>query len=281
MLLFKQPEALASYIQSRKKKGVRIGFVPTMGALHEGHLTLVRQAGRETDLTVCSIFVNPTQFNEQSDLAAYPRTPGPDLLSLYQAGCQVLFRPDSVDMYPEGAVPTERFDLGFLEQTMEGAFRPGHFQGVAQVVLRLLEIVTPDRLYMGLKDFQQCAVVRRLLQSKALPVELVCCPIVREADGLAMSSRNVRIDPTLRPAAALLYQVLLRARDASADTPPESVRQEALQQLSAAGFRPEYFSIVDGDSLRPLERVSDSTHPVACVAAWLGDVRLIDNLSLD
>ncbi|MEY3051021.1 MAG: hypothetical protein RLY31_806 [Bacteroidota bacterium] len=281
MLLFKCPEALASYLRFRKESGDKIGFVPTMGALHEGHLSLVRRSCLETDLTVCSIFVNPTQFNEASDLSAYPSTPGPDLLSLYQGGCQVLFRPDASGIYPEGTVQERRFDLGLLETTMEGVFRPGHFQGVAQVVLRLLQIVTPDRLYMGLKDFQQCAVVGRLLRTESLPgVELICCPIVRESDGLAMSSRNVRIDPSLRPVAATLYQVLLQARERFHSAPVDTVRQEAVLTLAAAGFRPEYFSIVDRDSLQPVESPSDSAHPVACVAAWLGSVRLIDNLSL-
>jgi pantoate--beta-alanine ligase len=280
MILLKRVDHLREYLNSLRQQHKTIGFVPTMGALHTGHAALVQQSIREVDCTVCSIFVNPAQFNDPGDLAHYPRMPERDVQLLVKTGCDILFLPDPEEIYPPGQDLGKVYELGFLDQTMEGAHRPGHFQGVARVMERLLDIVEPHRLYMGEKDFQQCAVVQCLLQQLNSPAVLVRCPTVREADGLALSSRNLLLSEQERRIAPGLYQALCQARSNYPSDAPQEIEQEALRQLTAAGFHPEYFQIVDGDTLRP---VSDRRQPrlaVACTAARLGRVRLIDNLLL-
>lgn len=281
MLLFKQVETLQRFLTSEKRKGHTIGFVPTMGALHEGHLALVRKARSENALSVCSIFVNPTQFNEASDLDAYPRLPGPDLEALSSVGNDVVLMPSVEEVYPTGKGGGAPVDLAGLDEPMEGAFRPGHFAGVAQVVNRLLDIVQPHRLYMGQKDYQQAAIIGHLLRETGRPTELRVHPTIREADGLAMSSRNLRLTPDHRERAPIIYRTLQWVREAYlTGEPVPQIEQEALKRLDQPGFRSEYVQIVDGITLRPAGTPDNHQIVVACLACWAGSVRLIDNLIL-
>ena len=280
MLLFKKVADLQAWLAAERAAGRRIGFAPTMGALHDGHLELIRMAKGDGTLAVASIFVNPTQFNDPKDLEKYPRTPEKDMTMLLGAGCDALFMPPVEEVYPPGHDLTIQLDFGQLDRVMEGEFRPGHFKGMATVVNRLLDIVRPQRLYMGQKDFQQLTIVRDMLRQLRSPTELVMCPTVREADGLAMSSRNVRLSPEMRAAAPAIYQTLLWAKAAFEEQPAAAVQAEARQRLAAAGLRPEYFDIVDGVSLLPVQRWADRDFVVACTAAFAGEVRLIDNLVL-
>ncbi len=284
MRLFKRVEALQRHLQQRKTAGDAVGFVPTMGALHEGHLELLRRSMRENQCTVCSIFVNPTQFNDPTDLAKYPRMPEKDIAALARLGCEVLFMPWEEEIYPQGKdTPTPEVDLQGLDATMEGVHRPGHFAGVVQVVHRLLEIVQPDRLYMGQKDYQQFVIVRHMIRQLGLPVRIIMCPIVREADGLALSSRNLRLTPEARAAAPRIYEVLKEvlaqtARQPDADL--EALAAAAFAKLDQLPLKPEYFEIVDGTTLQPVRTLDEADSVVACTAVGAGDVRLIDNIIL-
>lgn len=280
MLIFKKVADLQRWLDGQRADGRTVGFAPTMGALHQGHLELVRLAKRAGNLAVASIFVNPTQFNDPKDLEKYPRTPERDIELLISADCDVLFMPPVEEVYPQGQDLTIRLDFKQLEKVMEGVFRPGHFAGMATVVHRLLDIVRPQRLYMGQKDFQQLSIVRDMLRQLQMPIELVMCATVREADGLAMSSRNVRLSPDMRAAAPVIYETLMWAKSELPQRNCSEIQQEALQKLTAAGLRPEYFDIVDGISLLPVERWADSAFIVACTAAFAGEVRLIDNVVL-
>lgn len=277
MRLFKTIGHLQAFLKQAKTKGARIGFVPTMGALHEGHLELIRRAASENDLTVCSIYVNPTQFNELSDLEKYPRTPEKDIFLLREVGSLAVFFPTDAEIYPEGPTKAPLVGLGHLNEIQEARFRPGHFDGVVQVVARLLNLVQPDLLYMGQKDYQQVLVIRRLLEQQSLSTQLVVCPIVREKDGLAMSSRNVRLDPGYRQKASFIYECLQEAAALLAQKPIATIQQNALDKLTAAGFRPEYFEIAAHDTLLPLASVQTGTTAIITTAVWAGEVRLIDN----
>jgi len=287
MLIFKKVADLRHWLV---RQNTTVGFVPTMGALHAGHLELVRMSKREGCITVTSIFVNPTQFNDPSDLEKYPRMPEKDAELLESAQCDALFIPSVEEVYPPGE--NLRIDLDFkqLDKVMEGEFRPGHFEGMATVVHRLLDIVRPHKLFMGQKDYQQLAIVRNMVRQLSLPVVVIMCPTVREPDGLAMSSRNVRLNPGMRTAAPVIYQTLLWAKDAlEQNRPVPDIQLEALRKLTEAGLKPEYFDLVDGDTLSPI-RPKGAIHflndkgsnesIVACTAAVAGDVRLIDNLVL-
>lgn len=282
MLLFKQTEKLNSYLARERKQGRKIGFVPTMGALHEGHLSLVRASRQDNDLTVCSVFVNPTQFNDAEDLQKYPRTIERDIELLAAENCDLLFWPTVSEIYPDeadsGGAPV--LDLEGLDERMEGAHRPGHFQGVVQVVHRLLDIVGPHRLYMGQKDFQQFTIIRHMIDRLHLPVKLVVGPTVREADGLAMSSRNRRLSAEARQMAPRIYQALLHAADQIEEQPVKAIKEEALNKLNTPPLRPEYFELVDGHNLKPVQSVESTDYIVACTAVWADDIRLIDNLIL-
>ena len=277
MQTFIKNETLQRRIQFLKSKGFTIGFSPTMGALHEGHLSLVRHSRQLCDVSVCSIFVNPTQFNEPSDLDKYPRTIQADKALLKGAGTEVLYLPSNREIYPEGWDSRLQLDLQGLDERLEGAFRPGHFAGVVQVVKRLLDIVEPDYLFMGQKDFQQFTIIGRMIEVLALPVQLVVVPILREPDGLAMSSRNVRLTPEYRKQVLVLHRMLQYAADTWRTDDFEWIRQTALEQIKSAGLKPEYFELVDGHTLSSVESPGDSDYIVALVAAWAGDVRLIDN----
>ncbi|GAB4492565.1 MAG: pantoate--beta-alanine ligase [Saprospiraceae bacterium] len=281
MFIFKKVADLQSWLNAQRARGQKVGFAPTMGALHDGHLELIRLAKRDGCLAVASIFVNPTQFNDPKDLEKYPRTPEKDAALLISADCDALFMPPVEEVYPPGLDVTIDLDFGQLDKVMEGEFRPGHFKGMATVVHRLLDIVQPQRLYMGQKDFQQLSIVRDMLRQLNLPVELVMCPTRREADGLAMSSRNARLSPDMRAIAPVIFQTLSWAKTALEERRPATdIQTEAMQKLAAAGLRPEYFDIVDGVSLLPVNGWDDSDFIVACVAAFAGEVRLIDNLVL-
>ncbi len=262
-----------------RKKGLKTGLVPTMGALHEGHIRLVERSVRENGSTGCSIFVNPIQFNNPEDLEKYPRTLESDREMLQQAGCDLLFAPSVAGMYPEG-VPVEKYDFGDLERVMEGAFRPGHFNGVAVVVKRLFDIFTPDRAYFGEKDFQQLRIIQELAKQKDLEVEIVPCPTVREPDGLAMSSRNRRLSPSEREAAPELYATLLWVRENAGRLLPRELEMAGEDRLRRLGFRPEYLRIALPSTLQPVLSWQNVSEARVFVAAHLGNVRLIDNLEI-
>lgn len=279
MILFKQANALTAYLSEQKTNGKSIGFVPTMGALHQGHLSLLRQARKEADLTVVSIFVNPTQFNNPDDFAKYPITQENDIELLTANNCDILFLPSREEIYPAGYKP-KHYDLGTLETLLEGHYRPGHFQGVCQVVDRLLQVVNPDRLYLGQKDYQQCQVIQRLLWlTGRTGIELVIAPTIREEDGLAMSSRNLRLSAAQRNRATALFEELRLAKKELRSKPLDTIKEAAVHHLQEKGFRVDYFEIADAQSLVP---ATDPAKPsVALVAAFLDDIRLIDNLPLN
>jgi pantoate--beta-alanine ligase len=285
MLLFKRAGELAGYLERQRSEGAPIGFVPTMGALHAGHLSLIERSRSTTQLTVCSIFVNPTQFNDPNDFRKYPITLEKDLYLLEKAGVHVVFLPEVEEIYPDGMEGLEKYDLGKLETILEGKYRPGHFQGVCQAVRRLLDQVMPDQLFMGQKDYQQCLVVGRLLDLIGSATELHTCPIVREPDGLAMSSRNLRLSNDDRKKAPAIFKTLSWLKE---NWPAESVVDHARGLLTAENFRIDYLEIVDTDGLGPLrgDKVdgkrdgSGDGKAIALVAAFLGEIRLIDNIFL-
>ena len=267
-------------IKKERKKGKIIGFVPTMGALHEGHMSLIQMARNECDVVVCSIFVNPTQFNQKSDLKKYPRTLKEDMAMLTKEGTDYLFHPSVDEIYPSGLDASIKVDLNGLDRQMEGAFRPGHFEGVVQVVHRLLDIVKPDKLYMGQKDFQQFTIIQQMIDELEMPVELVVCPIMREEDGLAMSSRNRRLDPGIRKKAGILHKTLNWVKNSMHDHTPMQASKKAMEKMTITGFKPEYVTIINGNTLRPIRSFTTHDYVVVCTAVWAGDVRLIDNMIL-
>ncbi|MCS6967695.1 MAG: pantoate--beta-alanine ligase [Cytophagales bacterium] len=255
-----------------------IGLVPTMGALHAGHLSLVERSKAENQLTVCSIFVNPIQFNDAQDLKNYPRTPEEDLTLLKAAGCEVVFMPDEKEMYP--APVRMRLYFGALEEVMEGAHRPGHFNGVGIVVSKLFNIVEPTRAYFGQKDFQQYLIIKRLVEDLSYPIELVCCPIVRQADGLALSSRNMRLSPQGRKQAPALYQALQEAKQRILQgESPKQVCSHISDKLNSTGwFQVNYLTLADSQTLMEVSHPQPNSEYVLCIAASIEGVRLIDNL---
>ncbi len=277
MKVINKIEELKKFLSQERENGKHIGLVPTMGALHAGHLSLVKRCVEENDVCVVSIFVNPTQFNDKHDLETYPRTLDNDCALLEPAGCTYVFAPSVEEVYPEP--DTRMFDLGSVAAVMEGPRRPGHFNGVAQVVSKLFYIVEPDKAYFGEKDFQQIAVIREMVKQLSLPVQIVDCPICREADGLALSSRNTRLTPDLRKKAPLIAKTL---HDSLALTPKQSV--QAVHDFvvdtinEEADMEVEYYEIVDGHSMQPIQQWSDTDYPVGCITVYCGDVRLIDNI---
>lgn len=278
MRIFTTKQALQTFLQSQINQGQTVGFVPTMGALHKGHLSLIAQAKAQNALVVCSIFVNPTQFNNAEDLAKYPRNMAQDKALLNAAGCDVLFCPTADDLYPEG-VKSNSYNFGGLAKEMEGKHRPGHFDGMATVVQKLLEAVRPKCAYFGEKDFQQLAIVRALVAQQSLPIEIVGCPIVREADGLALSSRNTRLSAAQRQAAPAIYQALMLVQDLKAEG--KSVEKSLAKAIESINANPrlavEYFQICDEQTLQPIVNWEDAKRPRAFVAVHAGTVRLIDN----
>ncbi len=282
MVLFRKRNDLEKWLESQRLRGSSIGFVPTMGALHEGHSSLVRAARSDRGVVVCSIFVNPTQFNDPKDFEKYPITTGPDIKRLLADGCDALFLPAVSEIYPEHDGPIPHYDLGFLETLLEGAFRPGHFQGVCRVVEKLLKIVEPDRLYLGRKDYQQCMVISRLVEimDKKEDIRVVICPTLREDDGLAMSSRNMRLSTSQRKTAVEIYNMLSMLKHEFKPGPLSALISKANLQLETAGFRIDYISLADAYNLAPVDNWDGRQHIVALVAAFLGDIRLIDNMAM-
>ena len=280
MIIFKKAVDVQEYLHTQK--GAAIGFVPTMGALHAGHISLLRGAKEAGNLTVCSIFVNPTQFNDPRDFEHYPVSIPADISLLLDAGCDVLFLPSVPEIYPHGADMMASYNFGALENILEGAHRPGHFRGVGQVVARLLEIVQPQHLYLGRKDYQQCKVIGELikLMGKESEITLHKAATVREADGLAMSSRNRRLTEPQRAVAGTIYQCLISIQTKAGHAPFERVRKECNELLTAKGFLPEYIVLADADGLAELSDYDANKKMVALIAARIGGVRLIDNMEL-
>lgn len=278
MNIYKTAEELRSFVTEERKQGHRIAFVPTMGALHEGHLSLVRRALKENDCCIVSVFVNPTQFNNPRDLETYPRTLDADSHLLASIGTTALFAPEVETIYPEP--DTRVFHVGAVAEVMEGKYRPGHFNGVMQVVSRLFDLVQPDCAYFGEKDFQQIAVLRAMAREIKSPVEIIACPIVREEDGLARSSRNTLLSEEGRAQAPNIYRILSESRTWCQELSPKAVIERATQLLDAIPtLRVEYFEIVDADTLQPITRWEDSPKPHGCITVYCGEVRLIDNIA--
>ncbi len=279
MEVFNSIDSLQSYISSLKEEEKNIGFVPTMGALHEGHLSLIRDSKEENDITVCSIFVNPIQFNNPDDLKNYPRDFDKDAELLRNEECDIIFNPSVEEMYPEPS--DESFDFGNLEKVMEGEFRPGHFKGVATVVKRLFEIVKPDRAYFGMKDYQQLVIIHQMTKDYNIPVEIVPCSIVRENNSLAMSSRNQLLSEDERKQAEILYKTLKFVKIRSGFAPVNDIRRHVDKQFrKTKNMKLEYFDIVDMYTLKSLNSWAESNTVIACIAVWVGKVRLIDNIIL-
>lgn len=269
---------LQQYLQEKIFASKKIGFVPTMGALHKGHISLIDKARNENDIVVCSIFVNPTQFNDPTDLEKYPRTPESDSELLKNAGCDVLFSPSIKEMYPEKDLRV--FDFGGLDKVMEGKFRPGHFNGVAQIVTKLFDLIKPHNAYFGKKDFQQLTIIKYIVKTLNIPVNIIACETVREEDGLAMSSRNVRLNKEERKQATYLSKALFFIKDNANNFDLEELKLKALAILAPHSLiKLEYFEIVDTETLLPVNKIN-SGRTVACIAAFVGNVRLIDNISL-
>lgn len=281
MILFKKADELTKYLRTKSDKGLITGFVPTMGALHEGHMQLISKCRASSDVCVASIFVNPTQFNDPGDFKKYPVTIDQDIIALEKAGCDILFLPDVQEIYPDGTGNLPQYALGFLETVLEGFYRPGHFQGVCQVMDRLLSIVMPGKLFMGRKDYQQCMVIRKLISLKQWDIRLEWVPTVREASGLAMSSRNKRLTDMQRQQATAIYHVLSRIRETLRPGSMDTYTGNATQQLLDAGFETvDYISICNADTLEAVDIWNGQTPLVALAAAFIGGVRLIDNMPL-
>lgn len=279
MKIIRSVAQLRDAVASLKAEGKSVGLVPTMGALHAGHISLVDRARAENGAVVVSVFVNPTQFNNPTDLQTYPRTEEADCEKLRAAGVDIAFIPTVEEMYPEP--DTRVFDLGQVAAVMEGPMRPGHFNGVAQVVSKLFSFVQPDRAYFGEKDFQQIAVIRRMVELEKFPIEIVDCPICREADGLALSSRNVRLTPENRKVAPNIHRVLAESVDKAKTESLPQVKQWVIDTLNSyPQFEVEYYEIVDPLTMQPLSAWNESKNgaPVGCITCYCGDVRLIDNI---
>lgn len=279
MEIFSQIGPLRAFLTQKKTLGKSIGFVPTMGALHHGHLTLIEESRSENAITVCSIYVNPTQFNNADDLARYPRTIEEDIEKLKSVGCDILFCPSNEEIYPEKSII--RFYFGPLEQIMEGEFRPGHFSGVAKVVSKLLNVVQPNRAYFGQKDYQQFKIIECLVRELKFNVQLRCVPIQREKDGLAMSSRNMRLNNEQRKQAIVFYDSLQLAKRRLKEGLSMSVTREEVKRYceTKSGVQLEYLELADASNFELLENVT--THAILLIAGYVGEVRLIDNLLLN
>jgi pantoate--beta-alanine ligase len=280
MEVFTTIQSLRRFLDHQIVLRKTIGLVPTMGALHEGHITLISASNADNDITVCSIFVNPTQFNNPEDLLKYPRTLDQDLDMLEKTGCSAVFAPSVEEVYREK--PALKFDFGSLETVMEGASRPGHFNGVGIVVSKLFNIVNPHRAYFGQKDLQQVAIINRMVTDLSFALELVICPTVREEDGLAMSSRNRRLSETERSIAPHIYRILeLAKNELRAGNDVENVVQTARNEFAAISeFTLDYFEVVDRATLLPIKTIGPKDTNAICIAVFLGPVRLIDNIIL-
>jgi pantoate--beta-alanine ligase len=281
MECIKKKAELRQILSDIRKTKTITGFVPTMGALHQGHIALVNRSVKENNLTVSSIFVNPTQFNNPDDLKKYPKTPEKDMMMLEKAGCDIVFCPEVEEMYPPGEKIQAKYNFGNLETVMEGKFRPGHFNGVATIVRKLFEIVEPDRAYFGKKDFQQLAVVKDLVRQIQSPVTIIPCETIRENDGLAMSSRNMRLNDEQRKTAPEIYRILTEAKNLAGIKTPLEIRKFVEQKISSFSlFRLEYFDLVFSDSLESVNSWKKTGGITACIAVYMDNVRLIDNIEI-
>jgi len=294
MKIFKSIIEIKRYLNEQRNNNRTIGFVPTMGALHQGHISLISRAKAECDIVVSSIFVNPTQFNDLDDLAKYPRTPGKDHQLLESAGCDALFSPEVQEMYTPQELKLKKqriedkswsngkeINFGLLEKVMEGAHRPGHFNGVAQVVSKLFKIIEPDKAYFGQKDFQQLAIIKSLVQQLDLPIEIISCPIVRELNGLAMSSRNERLTKEERERASIISRTLFKVQELKNKKSVGELKTFAESEMEKEpNIELEYFEIANALTLQPLTDMEQAKDAVACIAVKLGSVRLIDNVIL-
>lgn len=281
MIIFKKAADCSRYLLKIKEKGDVVGFVPTMGALHSGHISLIKSGVEAHNVVVASIFVNPTQFNDKDDFEKYPVTIDKDIEMLEAAGCEALFLPSVPEIYPEGTEKTPSYDFGYLEDILEGVHRPGHFKGVGQVVGRLLDIVEPDVMYIGQKDYQQCMVLTNLIQQRESKTRIEICPIKRADDGLALSSRNARLTDAQRSVAGTIYQCLVSIKTKAENGDFSVVQKECEELLVDKGFDPDYIALANADTLELLDDYQSSQKMVALIAAKLGDVRLIDNMLLN
>ncbi len=278
MHILKNIDQLRKYLTSHRLPGSRLGFVPTMGALHEGHLSLVRESVKHNDITLSSIFVNPTQFNNKNDLLHYPKTLEDDLLMLKNEGCSAVFLPDNDIMYP--SEPVIGFDIGYLDEILEGAFRKGHFNGVLLIVAKFFNLIKPDLAYFGQKDLQQYVVLKTMVDELFFDLQMVMMPIVRENDGLAMSSRNRRLDEKLRANATSFYKALNLAKhnleEGLAITETKKLVEAYFENREGVSL--EYFDIVDSNTLLQVDKISTTTSTALCIAGYVGEIRLIDNI---
>ena len=281
MEIFKQIEPLKSFLEVQRRAGKTIGLVPTMGALHNGHVVLIETSKAQNQITVCSIYINPTQFNNAVDLEKYPRTLALDTALLEKIGCEVVFCPENEEMYRQPSSLT--FDFGHFDKVMEGKFRPGHFSGVALVVAKLFNIVQPNQAYFGQKDWQQFAVISQLTEELQFGLKLHGVPTLREADGLAMSSRNLRLTETQRVKAVVFHEALLSAKVMIHNGQSISDVKDSVRRLVEAEpeIRLEYFEVTNSKNLTVLETIEASSNPIMCIAGYVGEVRLIDNIFLD
>ena len=277
MIIFKKRIDISNYIENYKKTSNKTGFIPTMGALHNGHLSLIASSKKTDTLTICSIFVNPTQFNNTADFEKYPVTIEKDIDLLEKAGCNVLFLPSVDEIYPADSSTTLPYELGFIETVLDGKYRPGHFQGVCNVVQRLLDIVQPNTIYLGQKDYQQCMVIKKLTELIQSPTQIIICPTLRESDGLAMSSRNMRFTPVERIKAVRISEVLLFIKQQIKPGNLENLKQHCINYLTNEGYNVDYVEIANATNLRLVQNWDGKTKLVALVAAFLNEVRLIDN----
>jgi pantoate--beta-alanine ligase len=278
MIIFKQVKDLTIYLHKQERAKRSTGFVPTMGALHDGHLSLLKESKKKAELTIVSIFVNPTQFNNKEDLKKYPSSVSKDILLLEENGCDVLFLPDEKEIYPDESSKQKPFDLGYLENILEGEFRPGHFQGVCLVVERLLNIVNPDFIILGQKDFQQCLVIKRLITILNKKIEIIICPTLREPGGLAMSSRNLRLNDEERSRASQLHTALVWIKNELGYRNFSLLKNEAIKKLESNGFKIDYLELASQKDLEIFNECKPQEDAVILIAAYLGAVRLIDNV---
>lgn len=282
MVILRTVNDVREFVSGRRQQGASVGLVPTMGALHAGHLSLVERAVKENDVTVVSVFVNPTQFNNPTDLATYPRKEEDDFKLLASAGATAVFAPSVEEIYPGGPAnqPHHEFKLGTAAEVMEGRFRPGHFQGVAQIVSLLFRIINPTRAYFGEKDFQQIAVIRNMIKSEGIAVDIVACPIKRADDGLALSSRNALLTPEQRKIAPEIHAALKYSVDYSKAHSVRATHDTVVERINAVPeLEVEYFEIVDARTLLPVEEWEESPWIVGCITVYCGKVRLIDNIA--
>lgn len=279
-MLVKTKDKLCKELNKIRVKGETVGLVPTMGALHQGHLSLVKRAVADNKIVVVSIFVNPTQFNDKSDLSRYPRNLNADLKLLEDSGCSIVFAPDTNEIYPEPDIRT--FDFGDLDKVMEGKHRKGHFNGVAQIVSILFELIKPDRAYFGLKDFQQLVIIKKLVKMLNLQTEIVPCPIIREPDGLAMSSRNELLSDEERKNAPFIYEILQEANNQTGKKSVKELINWVINKINSNTYLTvDYFEIVNDKNLQPVTSWEDDCKKVACIAVFCGKIRLIDNYFLN